>query len=75
VTSFRGQQIKIWDCKPYPLQGPAGSVIEILDDGFVVSTGDGGILVQRVQPEGCAKISAVDFINGSEINKGVHLGT
>ena len=75
VTSFRGQQIKIWDCSPYPLQGPSGSVIEILKDGFVVSTGDGGILVQRVQPEGGGKISAADFINESGINKGAYLGT
>ena len=74
VTSFKGQKLKIWECSPYPLQGPSGSVIEIIDDGFVVSTGDGGILVRKVQPEGGAKISAADFIKESEIYKGAYLG-
>ena len=74
-TSFKGEKLKIWDCKPYPLQGPAGRVIEILDEGFVVSTGDGGILIERVQYVGSGKINAADFVVASGLKAGDNLGT
>jgi len=74
ATAFKGASLKIFDCKPYPLQGPAGSVIEISEAGFVVSTADGGILVQRVQYDG-AKIGAADFVSGANLKVGDHLGT
>ena len=74
VTTFKGAKLKIFDCKPYPLQGPAGSVIEISDEGLVVSTGDGGILIQRVQYDG-AKIGAADFVSKANLKVGDHLGT
>lgn len=73
VTAYKGEKLKIWDVKPYPLQGPSGSIIEITDEGFVVSTGDGGILVQRVQPAGEKKISAVEFVERFEVKTGDHL--
>jgi len=57
LTSFKGQPLKIWEAKPYPLQGRAGDIIELIENrGFVVSTADGGILVERVQFDG-AKIT------------------
>jgi methionyl-tRNA formyltransferase len=74
ATSFKGEKLKIWDARPYPLQGRPGDVIEIVDgDGFVVSTGDGGILVQRIQYGG-GKISAIAFISEQGIKTGCRLG-
>ncbi|MFC1798396.1 methionyl-tRNA formyltransferase [Thermodesulfobacteriota bacterium] len=73
VTTCKKETIKIWAAKPYPLQGPSGSIIDVTDDGFVVSTGDGGMLVQLVQPIGGKKISAVDFVENSGIKIGDHL--
>jgi len=74
VTSFRGQPMKIWEARPYPLQGRAGDVIEVVENtGFVVSTADGGILVERVQFDN-AKITAVDFIKNQGLRAGDRLG-
>jgi methionyl-tRNA formyltransferase len=74
ATTFNGNPLKIWEARPYPLQGPAGDIIEIVENrGFVVSTADGGILVERVQ-FGHAKITAVDFGNTQGIQIGDRLG-
>ena len=74
-TSYKGLPLKIWEAKPYPLQGRAGDIIEILEDkGFVVSTADGGILVEKVQFDG-AKISSADFINAQGLGTGDRLGS
>ena len=74
VTTFKGAKLKIFECRPYPLQGPAGSVIEVSDEGFVVSTADGGILVQRVLYGG-EKVGAADFVPRVNLKPGDHLGT
>ena len=74
VTSFKGRALKIWEAKPYPLQGRAGDIIEIVENrGFVISTADGGILVKRVQFDG-AKIAAADFIKTQGLRTGDRLG-
>ena len=74
VTSFNGQPLKIWEAKPYPLQGRAGDIIELVENrGFVVSTADGGILVERVQFE-AAKIDAFDFVKSQRLQTGDRLG-
>lgn len=61
VTTLKGEKLKIWEAAPHPLQGPSGSVIDIRADGFVVSTGDGGLLIRRVQPPGRPKIPAAEY--------------
>ena len=74
ITSFRGRELKIWEAKPYPLQGRAGDIIDIVEDsGFVVSTGDGGILVERVQFDG-TKLAAADFSKNQGLRTGDRLG-
>ncbi len=73
ITSYKNETLKIWEAIPYPLQGPSGSIIEIEDTGFVVSTGDGGLLIQRVQsPEG-GKTNAADFAAASGLKTGDRL--
>lgn len=73
VTSFKGRPMKIWEAKPYPLQGRAGDIIEIVENrGFVVSTSDGGILVERVQFDN-AKMEAVDFCKAQKLRTGDRL--
>ncbi len=74
VTSFKGRPLKIWEARPYPLQGRAGDVIEIDEKkGFVVSTADGGILVEKIQFDN-AKIAAADFIKSQGLRTGDRLG-
>jgi len=74
VTSFRGRKLKVWEAKPYPLQGSPGYIIEIIENrGFVVSTADGSLLVGRVQFGG-PKIAAADFVKGQGLQAGDRLG-
>lgn len=74
VTAFKGRPLKIWEAKPYPLQGRAGNIIEIVENkGFVVSTADGGILVERIQFDN-AKIASADFIKSHGLQTGDRLG-
>ena len=74
VTSYKGRPLKIWEAKPYPLQGRAGDIIELIENrGFVVSTADGGILVERVQVDG-TKIAAAEFSKNQGLRTGDRLG-
>ncbi|MGE5416928.1 MAG: methionyl-tRNA formyltransferase [Acidobacteriota bacterium] len=48
--------------------GAPGEIVDILPDtGFIVSTGDGGLLVTEVQREGKNKINAGEFLKGSNL--------
>lgn len=75
VSSWQGDKLKIWEGVPFASQGKPGSVIEIAaDEGVVISTGDGAILLQRVQYKDSGKISAVDFQKKYRVEKGEQLG-
>lgn len=74
-SSLKGERLKIWEGIPSSTLGKPGEVMEILvDEGFVVSTGNGSILVQRVQYKDSGKISAVDFIKEFSLKTGDRLG-
>ncbi len=38
--------------------------------GFIVGTGDGGILIKEVQPENSKKMTAEEFLNGYRVKEG-----
>ncbi len=77
VSSLQGERLKVWEGIPCPAFGKPGEVIEILMDekGVVVSTGNGSILVQRVQYKNSGKISAMDFIKEFNLKIGDRLGS
>jgi len=54
--------------------GIPGQIMEFTDEGFVVTTGDGGLLVLRVQPAGRKAISAADYVRGYRLQRGERLG-
>lgn len=65
---YRAQVVDLKDANP-------GEIIEIRpDEGFVVSTGENGLLVQEVQRPGKKRISAAEFIRGSRLQPGEFLG-
>ena len=75
VTKWQGEKLKILDCRPHTGSGKPGEVLDIRNgDGFVVSTGDGSILIQRVQYKGTKKVSAADFVKEFSLNVGDRLG-
>ena len=77
------QKIKIWKAilfkdvkteKRYS-SSPPGMVVKILkEEGFVVKTGRGLLLIKEVQLPNKPKISAYDFVKGYHIEEGVFLG-
>jgi methionyl-tRNA formyltransferase len=76
TTYFGGKKLKIFDSEPRP--GPvdkaAGKIIEITEQGLLVATRDGAILVKRVQPEASPKIMAPEYIRSVGLKVGDKLG-
>lgn len=56
------------DAKPMP-----GEVVAVTADGFVVQTGDGRVLVRRVQPPNAAVMDGRDYVNGYRLEVGERL--
>ena len=76
VSTWQGERLKVWECLPCPDVGNPGEVLEIRNgEGFVVSTGDGSILVQRVQYKDSGKISAEDFSEDFSLKIGHRFGS
>ena len=74
-TVHRGQTFKIFDCVKFPgVTGSPGEILSIDDEGLVVATGDGGICIQRVRPEGAGKMSVQEYISTHQLEVGTRLG-
>ncbi|MNP56665.1 Methionyl-tRNA formyltransferase [compost metagenome] len=71
---------KIWEIAK-PTQAGAGSsseevpgtVLHLSGDGIEVKTGDGSVLLTRVQPAGKKAMEASEFIRGGLMKKGTVL--
>jgi methionyl-tRNA formyltransferase len=76
TTYLHGEKLKIWEGKPYSAVGTPGKIVKIeAEKGFVVSTGDGAILTQRVQYRDSGKIPAADWVTRYGVMLGDRLGT
>lgn len=74
-TVHGGQTFKIFDCVKFPgVTGSPGEILSIDDEGLVVATGDGGICIQRVRPEGAGKMSVQEYISTHQLEVGTRLG-
>lgn len=71
-TTFRGEKLKIWEASPISGCGAPGRIIDVIpEEGFTVATGDGALLVRRVQYGGnMEKIPAGGFVTEAEVVKG-----
>lgn len=69
-TTVRGARLKVWAARAEP--APGLGVGEI--DGTLVGTGQGGLRLLEVQPEGRARQAAEDWRNGSRLDPGEVLG-
>ena len=61
------KEIKLVKCSVYQKKydnSIPGQVVEVVDDGFVVCTVDGSVLITEVKPFGKNNMSAKSFING-----------
>ncbi|CAH0258998.1 methionyl-tRNA formyltransferase [Peribacillus sp. Bi134] len=78
-TTLEGSILKIWQVKKLEdgNQAAPGTVIDVQNDGFIVSTGnETAILVTELQPSGKKKMPAKDYLRGagSFIKAGMKLG-
>jgi len=77
-TKFRSQRLIVWSAVPEwieQLQFPVGQVIEVSRDRLIVACGDGTALrLLEVQPQDSRRMSARDFINGTQLSVGEKLG-
>ena len=56
------------------IEGSPGTVVAVSDDGILVATERGGILLQEVQIPGGKRLPAGDFLRGHPIAPGLRLG-
>lgn len=75
-TRVGGVTVQIYDSRRIDsVDGDAGRVAEISDQGILVSAGDGGgILISRVRPAGEGKTSAGEYVASSGMKVGARLG-
>lgn len=75
-TQWRGKRLRILQVSTADTDGEdnarktPGSVCDISETGFTVATGDGELLVKRVQLEGKKPQSAAEFLNGHALKVG-----
>lgn len=79
-TTWNDEVFKVWAvAKPgvgsvdAPGQAP-GTVLDLSPAGIEVQTGDGSVLLTRVQPAGKKAMDASEFIRGGVMKKGTVLG-
>ena len=79
---WRGEVLKIWqskldsehnEMKDMPEGAIPGTIVEFKEDGFLVRTGAGFLLITQVQPAGKKVMSGRDFILGRHIQTGERL--
>ena len=61
-----GAEMKIYDCKIVDTvyNNVRGEIVDITKDGFIVCTGDTGVLITSIKPFGKKRMDAVSYING-----------
>jgi len=76
ITHFKGRRLKVFDSVLLAAgKGVSlGEVIGITERGFVVAALNGAILVKRVQAEGSAKTSSLEFVEQAHLKAGDRLG-
>ena len=74
AADFKGKKIKFLRAKPVPDLSSGrqpGEVVGIVkNEGFIVSAGNGALLVTRVQPESSRPMDATAFIQGYRVEEG-----
>jgi methionyl-tRNA formyltransferase len=69
-TTVHGDTVKVLRAAPAGGSGAPGTVMALTEQGIVVATGDGAVVLTQVQPAGRRPMSARDFVNGSRLQVG-----
>jgi methionyl-tRNA formyltransferase len=74
-TFHQKERLRILETMPHPSQGDCGVVLEVLkNQGFIVGTGTGAVLVLQVQPASKNPQSAWDYARARDLVAGEVLG-
>lgn len=75
-TKYNGDTMKIWSSKVLNSTSdkPAGSIVDVTEDGIEVSTGTTNLLIKEIQMPGKKRIQVKDYIRGNQIDKTLVLG-
>jgi methionyl-tRNA formyltransferase len=76
-TTHADERLKIFDSRIGASDNSGsepGTIIAIADDGFEVATGDGSVMVNRVQRKGAKKEPAAEFASAAGLKIGDRLG-
>ena len=57
-----------------PLAKPAGTLLQVTEEGVVVACRRGALLLERVKPEGRSEMSAADWARGARVTEDERLG-
>jgi methionyl-tRNA formyltransferase len=71
-STLRGQILRMYEAHTVPHFGtePPGTIVEVSKDGFTVSTGEGGLTIDRLQAPGKREMSAAEFLRGHALSPG-----
>ena len=74
-TFHQKERLRILETMPHPSRGDSGVVLEVLkNQGFIVGTGTGAVLVLQVQPASKNPQSAWDYARARDLVAGEILG-
>lgn len=77
-TYYDSKLLKIWKVRPAEYSGPEdtpGEIVEIIpDEGIVVKTKGGAVLIEEIQVQGKRRMKTSDYVRGHEVKIGDFLG-
>lgn len=75
-TSFRGRRLKLHRVTVVDKSTTAipGRILQISEQGIYVATGKGVLVLELLQPESKKQMTALDFVNGYQVQAGEQLG-
>lgn len=73
-TTFKGEELGIFDSAKTAGDGVSGKIVSVSDDGFEVQCIGGRVLVKRVRPAGGDKQMAADWVAAAGVAAGDIIG-
>ena len=78
-TYYKNRLLKIYKAKikstaPLPTRPSPGEIIKVAPEGIGVATGDGDLVIERLQLEGKRIMEVREFLAGNKINMGDRFG-
>ncbi|MBF0479696.1 MAG: methionyl-tRNA formyltransferase [Candidatus Omnitrophica bacterium] len=76
-TFLKGKSLSVFSSQIFDIpasQNEPGTIIQIIDQGAVIMTGQGALLIKEVQPAGSRRMDMLSFLNGARIGLGARFG-